>query len=816
MQIVMAGLVGLMVSVGAGAEPVVEGWVRLASGEPVAGAQVLVLDLNNLRRYVGAAAEEDGRFVLSLSALTGRAALPDGFGLGQNYPNPFNPGTVIPYQVAVDGHVRLEVFNMLGQRVATLVDGEQAAGAYRARWDARDASGHGVAAGVYIYRLIAGGAMATRQMVLVDGAAGFDKLSPRPEPVEALPDTGAEPVYGLVVFGEGMMAHVDAGFRVGAGPIVVEAHRPGRGKAAQRIRVLGDVDNNGWVDLADALLVMAYSLNASVVMPNGGDIALGDVNGDGAINMVDGRLILLYSTDPSNPTLPPDLGPPRLVEPIEPIEAVEAGLLTIPPITLAVGSSFEYEIRKDISFLNALIGFGEDLSYSAVSSRGHVAVQYSRRLDDFFRPLWIAGLTITGVTPGTAHVTIEGSFGDDQVIPVTVVERPVAIESLRFVEATEEDVLLRIGDRMHSNKITWKAYTDETVSYALARLSLGQYAVLSGLLEEARLTVEESIRNVTSDAFLAALSLVPGFGLSASIISGYEDIKMYISMFDIYVRVEEPSTLAELQGLFAPDGKIIPGNEYGLVLWAKNGDDSFYDADDTDRTVDLKLNIEKTIEVDSESVAIRLTDELDFGPLLVPVDTGYQIIPLSKTVVFDEEAGRDLRLVKLKLSTDFYDDPSYYDVRDKGPALAVEWNQAQKDRFEEPNWLAMTLGLVEPLVLRSTDSFFLASAVRNRSETVGSSPASLSYHCSTEPTISTSNQKLELVEPVEVEALNALGRTVKIVQLPAPRPVPGTGTEVPGTCWVTSRSETVYYGACVSDEVENDENCSPGVPVQLQ
>ena len=45
MQIVMAGLVGLMVSVGAGAEPVVEGWVRLASGEPVAGAQVLVLDL---------------------------------------------------------------------------------------------------------------------------------------------------------------------------------------------------------------------------------------------------------------------------------------------------------------------------------------------------------------------------------------------------------------------------------------------------------------------------------------------------------------------------------------------------------------------------------------------------------------------------------------------------------------------------------------------------------------------------------------------------------------------------------------------------
>ena len=174
MQIVIACFVGLLLSVGAGAEPVVEGQVRLATGEPVAGARVLVFDLADLRRYVATTTEASGHFALSLGS---RAALPDGFGLGQNYPNPFNPGTVIPYQLATAGYVRLEVFNVLGQRVVTLVDGEQAAGTYTTRWDARDASGHGVAAGVYIYRLMAGGGVATRRMLLVDGSAGLGKTS---------------------------------------------------------------------------------------------------------------------------------------------------------------------------------------------------------------------------------------------------------------------------------------------------------------------------------------------------------------------------------------------------------------------------------------------------------------------------------------------------------------------------------------------------------------------------------------------------------------------------------------------------------------
>ena len=69
--------------------------------------------------------------------------LPKRFELGANYPNPFNPSTLIPYHLAASSHVRLEVFNLLGQRIATLVEGERSAGVHTAVWDATDGSGQG-------------------------------------------------------------------------------------------------------------------------------------------------------------------------------------------------------------------------------------------------------------------------------------------------------------------------------------------------------------------------------------------------------------------------------------------------------------------------------------------------------------------------------------------------------------------------------------------------------------------------------------------------------------------------------------------------
>ena len=91
---------------------------------------------------------------------------------GPNYPNPFNPSTLIPYQLPGATQVRLEVFNVLGQRVTTLVDGERSAGFHTAVWDATNAAGQAVGAGVYFYRLSSRDALLTRKMVLIDGQAG--------------------------------------------------------------------------------------------------------------------------------------------------------------------------------------------------------------------------------------------------------------------------------------------------------------------------------------------------------------------------------------------------------------------------------------------------------------------------------------------------------------------------------------------------------------------------------------------------------------------------------------------------------------------
>ena len=172
MKSFLVSLLGLLLSVSVGAEPLLKGRVWLASGPPAAGVQVRLFDLTDLRRSVGTTTDEAGYFALPL-ATVGGPALPQDFALGQNYPNPFNPSTIIPYQIPTTTHVRLEVLNLLGQRLATLVDGERPAGAHTAHWDATDAAGRAVGAGVYIYRLSGGGHTVSRRMVLVDGQAGI-------------------------------------------------------------------------------------------------------------------------------------------------------------------------------------------------------------------------------------------------------------------------------------------------------------------------------------------------------------------------------------------------------------------------------------------------------------------------------------------------------------------------------------------------------------------------------------------------------------------------------------------------------------------
>lgn len=95
------------------------------------------------------------------------ASLPGSFALARNYPNPFNPGTNIHFEVPQNSRVKLEIFNILGQRVLTLVNKQVPAGRYDVVWNGRNAQGKAMGSGIYIYRMTAKDFRQTRRMLLM-------------------------------------------------------------------------------------------------------------------------------------------------------------------------------------------------------------------------------------------------------------------------------------------------------------------------------------------------------------------------------------------------------------------------------------------------------------------------------------------------------------------------------------------------------------------------------------------------------------------------------------------------------------------------
>ena len=92
-----------------------------------------------------------------------KAEIPQSMVLHQNYPNPFNPNTTINWQLAIGDHVELAIFNVLGEKVTTLINENQQAGSYQVNWNAGR-----FASGVYYCKLSSGsGLVKTRKMLLV-------------------------------------------------------------------------------------------------------------------------------------------------------------------------------------------------------------------------------------------------------------------------------------------------------------------------------------------------------------------------------------------------------------------------------------------------------------------------------------------------------------------------------------------------------------------------------------------------------------------------------------------------------------------------
>ncbi len=92
---------------------------------------------------------------------------PSGFSLSQNYPNPFNPVTDFEFSLSTSAHVRIDVFNILGQKLVTLVDEVMKPGVYLADWDGKDEQGTPVSSGIYFYRMQAGDFSEMKKMVLL-------------------------------------------------------------------------------------------------------------------------------------------------------------------------------------------------------------------------------------------------------------------------------------------------------------------------------------------------------------------------------------------------------------------------------------------------------------------------------------------------------------------------------------------------------------------------------------------------------------------------------------------------------------------------
>jgi len=127
-------------------------WVLVADGEEI------VLD------GMGTVSLSGGVTQLTLSKVP---EVPESFGLEQNFPNPFNPVTNISYQVPEASDVSIAVYNMMGQKVADLVQAHVPAGFHNVVWDSRNLQGEPVSSGVYLYMITAGDFHAMKKMILM-------------------------------------------------------------------------------------------------------------------------------------------------------------------------------------------------------------------------------------------------------------------------------------------------------------------------------------------------------------------------------------------------------------------------------------------------------------------------------------------------------------------------------------------------------------------------------------------------------------------------------------------------------------------------
>ena len=124
--------------------------------------------IKNRAKYVRAIYPKLGEYVAGfLTSVDGQSSVPGEFSLDQNFPNPFNPSTRIGFTIPDPGHVKLSVFDILGQEICVLRDGYLSAGHHTVLWDSRNTSGGTSPSGVYFYKLTKGNHQEVRKLLLL-------------------------------------------------------------------------------------------------------------------------------------------------------------------------------------------------------------------------------------------------------------------------------------------------------------------------------------------------------------------------------------------------------------------------------------------------------------------------------------------------------------------------------------------------------------------------------------------------------------------------------------------------------------------------
>jgi hypothetical protein len=102
-----------------------------------------------------------------VSDVGSETVIPEVFALHQNYPNPFNPTTQIRYDLPENGFISINIYDVMGRKIKSLINMKQDAGYRSINWNAANDMGQPVSAGMYIYTIQAGGFRQTRKMVLL-------------------------------------------------------------------------------------------------------------------------------------------------------------------------------------------------------------------------------------------------------------------------------------------------------------------------------------------------------------------------------------------------------------------------------------------------------------------------------------------------------------------------------------------------------------------------------------------------------------------------------------------------------------------------